>query len=522
MSQETQIRMQSNEQPRSGASAPRVGLYVDGRSVETADWLAVKDPAAPRETVGFAPLATEEHARAAVAAAHRAWKDWSTRTPADRARMLNDALSALSAEFDERTELLVRENGKVRGEAEVELGVFSWRCQLACELASELESIVRLPPLTRRPEPALEQGDGSSAKLKPYVAPPFRSEVSRMPLGVVTVIVPYNWPIAIAAASLPYALVAGNTVIVKPPPTSPLCLLRTLSLLAAKLPPGVLNVVHGTNEAVAPLIRDEKVGRVVFTGSTRGGTAIMKMAAETMTRTTLELGGNDPALVLEDATLDEAALRRLVTASFLTSGQVCMGVKRIYVHRSRYEEVVSGMSALLSRYVVGHGLDPETTMGPLNNASQRDIVLALREDAVKRGYEVRELGTLAPSATSSGGYFLRPALVLNPAFDARIVLEEQFGPALPICAFDDLPPLIERLNGEWAGLCSSVWTSDPERAASVAAQLRTGTTWVNNANAVAQDDRAPFGGFRMSGLGRELGLDGLLEFTEAHTVTYPG
>jgi len=511
-----------HQSTQSSKNAPRTLLYVNGRELETKDWLEVKDPAAPQQTVGFAPLASEAQAREAVTAAYTAWADWSRLAPVARASALKRALGALSTEFDQRVELLVRENGKVRGEAEVELGVFSWRCELACELAEQLDAVTELPALKARPQPSLTEDGSEAPKMKRYVAPPFRSQVSRMPVGVTTIIVPYNWPIAIAAASLPYALVAGNTVIVKPPPTAPLCLLRTLHLLAARLPPGVLNVVSGSNEAVAPLIRNEQVSRVVFTGSTGGGVAIMKMAAETMTRTTLELGGNDPALVLEDAMLDDAAIHRLVTASFLTSGQVCMGVKRIYVHRSRYDEVVSKMSEVLARYVVGHGLDPATTMGPLNNAKQRDIVLALRDDAAQRGYEVRELGTVSDSAGRGGGYFLNPALVLNPDFDTRIVLEEQFGPALPICAYDDLPSLVARLNAEWAGLCSSVWTSDPERAASVARELRTGTTWVNNANAVAQDDRAPFGGFRMSGVGRELGIEGLYDFTELHTVTYPG
>ncbi len=499
----------------------RVGLFVAGRAVETKDWTPVLDPAAPTKTVGYAPVATREQAESAVVAAHEAWKTWRTLAPEERASLLRDALDALDEGYGDRVELLVRENGKVRAEAEVELGVFRWRCELAAGLATELGHVRELSPLHARPQPGLAK-TGERVKVKRYEAPPFRSRVSSMPLGVVTIIVPYNWPIAILAASLPYALVAGNTVVVKPPPTCPLALIRTLHLLAAELPPGVLNVVAGPNDAVEPLVKNRLVRKIVFTGSTQAGIFMMKAAAENMTRVTLELGGNDPALVLDDATLDDAALQRLVTASFLTTGQVCMGVKRIYVHRSRYDELVAGMSALLGKYVVGHGLAADTTMGPLNNARQRDIVVTLCNEARASGCEVRELGTMSDEAQRSGGWFLRPALVLNPALDQRIVTEEQFGPALPICAFDDVDPLIDRLNEEWAGLCSSVWTSDPVRAAAVAARLRTGTTWVNNANAVAQDDRAPFGGFRMSGIGRELGVDGLLDFTELHTVTYPG
>jgi acyl-CoA reductase-like NAD-dependent aldehyde dehydrogenase len=341
-----------------------------------------------------------------------------------------------------------------------------------------------------------------------------------MPLGVVTIIVPYNWPLAILAASLPYALVAGNTVVVKPPPTTPLSVVKTLELLARGLPAGVLNVVTGSNEAVAPVISDPRVSRIVFTGSTQAGRTIMKAAAENMTRVTLELGGNDAGIVLEDAQLDDAAIERLVVASHLTTGQVCMGLKRLYVHRSRYDEVIDRMSEVLSAYIVGHGLDPEVTMGPLNSARQRDFVAELKAEAAAAGHEVREFGTLHDQAERSGGHFLLPSLVLDPSPDLRIVREEQFGPALPVLPFDDENAAIAAVNDDWSGLCSSVWSADPQRADDVARRLRTGTTWINNHNAVAEDDRAPFGGFRLSGIGRELGADGLLEFVEPHTITW--
>jgi acyl-CoA reductase-like NAD-dependent aldehyde dehydrogenase len=195
-------------------------------------------------------------------------------------------------------------------------------------------------------------------------------------------------------------------------------------------------------------------------------------------------------------------------------------MKRLYVHRSRYEEVVEGLTEVLAGYRIGNGLDPDVAMGPLNNAKQRDIVEELVREARESGTEVRDLGTVDQRALDEGGYFLPARLVLDPSPDARIVTEEQFGPALPVLPFDGVDPLVEQLNNEWAGLCSSVWTSDRDRAARLARVLRTGTTWVNNHNAVAEDDRAPFGGFRRSGIGRELGVEGLLEFTEAHTVTW--
>jgi acyl-CoA reductase-like NAD-dependent aldehyde dehydrogenase len=260
---------------------------------------------------------------------------------------------------------------------------------------------------------------------------------------------------------------------------------------------------------------------VVFTGSGAGGKAVLQLAASNLSRVTLELGGNDPALILDDAQLDAAALQRLSLACFLTTGQVCMAVKRIYVARSRYDELVSGLSGLLAAQRVGSGLLPSTTMGPLNTARQRDFVRSLCAEARGAGHEVRELGNIDPDALEARGHYLRPALVLDPNPGLRIVTEEQFGPVVPVLPFDDVEPLIDQLNSEWSGLGSSVWSADLERAAGVARRLRVGSTWINNASALAMDNRAPFGGFRQSGIGRELGSEGLREFTEPQTITFP-
>ncbi|MCD4524987.1 aldehyde dehydrogenase family protein [Nocardioides sp. cx-173] len=493
------------------ADTPSLGLVIAGESVSTGGRSRVLDPAAPDQAAGYAAAATRGDAERAVQAAVDAWPEWSALEPTERADRLVRALEGLADGREERARLLVRENGKVLAEARVELQVFETRCRLAASLAGELGGVRHLG----RPEPA----EGHAGR-EDLVLPPFRSEVMSLPIGPVTIIVPYNWPVAILAASLPYALVAGCPVVVKPPPTCPLAVVATLEILARALPPGVVNVVTGDNEAVAPVIEDPRITRIVFTGSTPAGQFMMQTAARNMTRVTLELGGNDPALVLEDAELDDAALRRLVAAAFLTTGQVCMGMKRLYVHRSRYDEVVTGMSDLLAHYRIGHGLEEGVTMGPLNNAKQRDIVEEMVGEARGSGTEVRDLGTIDALAVEQGGFFLPARLVLDPRPEARIVTEEQFGPALPVLPFDDAEQVVDRLNDEWAGLCSSVWTADRDRAAHLARRLRTGTTWVNNHNAVAQDDRAPFGGFRRSGIGRELGVEGLLEFTEAHTVTW--
>lgn len=481
-----------------GAAPVRTGLLIDGKTVETEEWTAVRNPAAPDLVVGHSAAATPEQARAAVAAADAAFPAWAAMPARRRAEIISEALTLLDGSEAERAALMTRENGKISFESQIEMGVFVARTRAAIDLVDSLDQVRRL--------------DG----------PPLTSYIHRLPMGVVTVIVPFNWPIAILGASLPYALLAGNTAVVKPPPTVPLAMVRTLELFAAGLPAGVLNVVTGSNEAVAPLLTDPRVRKIVFTGSTAAGKHIMAAAAQNLASVTLELGGNDPAIVLDDAVLDQEHIGRLVQGAFLTSGQVCMAVKRVYVHRSRYDELVDALSSALDTQRVGPGDDPASTMGPLNSAAQRDKVAAMLAQAAGAGAEVRELGTLAPGAATSQGHYLRPALVLDPDTGLRIVTEEQFGPALPILPFDDVDSVLDQVNNDWSGLCSSVWSADAARAAALAERLRTGTTWINHANAVACDDRAPFGGFRQSGIGREMGPEGLLSFTEAHTITRHG
>ncbi len=472
-------------------------LYVDGEARAADGVLEVRDPA-DGSLVGRAAAAGAGQAREAVAAAHRAFPAWAARSPQERAELLTAALAPLEADRPATAEVLTRENGKIRMESFVDSLVFAHRVQLATALADRVDDVLRLP------------------------APPYRTEVGHLPLGVVTIIVPFNWPLAILAASLPQALLAGNTVVVKPPPTAPLATARTVALFARGLPPGVLNVVTGTDDEIgAPLIEDDRVRKVCFTGSPGGGKRIMAMAAGSLTRVALELGGNDPAIVLPDADLGAEAMHRLFTGTFDSTGQICMAVKRLYVHRSRYAEVVDGLSAALAATRLGHGLAEGVTMGPLHSSRQRDFVAELVGQARAGGAEVREFGEPAEGADLDRGNFLRPSLVLDPAEDARVVVEEQFGPTLPILPFDDVDDAVARANDTWSGLCSSVWTADLDRAAAVAARLRTGYTFVNAHGAAHLDERAPFGGLHHSGMGREMGIEGLREFQDTHAVGFP-
>jgi acyl-CoA reductase-like NAD-dependent aldehyde dehydrogenase len=471
-------------------------LLIGGEERTADDSFPVYDPH-NGEVVGLAAAASTEDAQDAVRAAHEAWPAWAALPATERCSRVLAALEALDTDADERAELLVRENGKIRFEATIDLHVFVDRFHRAASFAAHLDEDEHIE------------------------GPPFTTTIAHVPTGVVTIIFPFNWPLAILAASLPWALMAGNTVVVKPPPTTPMSVVRTLRHVALALPPGVLNVVTGQDAVVGPVVvGDPRVKHVCFTGSVGGGRRIMQMAAENVTNVTLELGGNDPAVVLDDAAFDQAELERIAAATFMTTGQVCMAIKRLYVPRARYAEVVSGLQAILDKTVVGCGLDPNVTMGPLNTHQQRDFVVELNEEARAAGAEVVELGNYADEDVADGNYML-PALVLDPRHDLRIVSEEQFGPALPVIPYDDESEAVALANDTWSGLCSSVWSSDTEHAMRIARQLRTGVTFFNNHNATAVDERAPFGGFNQSGIGRELGVEGLLEFTQTHVMSVP-
>jgi acyl-CoA reductase-like NAD-dependent aldehyde dehydrogenase len=471
-------------------------LLIAGEERLTAARFPVYDPARTGAVIGHAAAASAGDALNAVAAAHQAWPAWAARSAAERTAVVLSALDGLDKDADERAEILSRENGKVRFEATIDLAVFTGRFHQAAGFARELD------------QPELISG------------PPFNTTITKLPAGVVTIIYPFNWPLAILAASLPYALMSGNAVIVKPPPTAPLSSVRTLQHLVPRLPPGVLNVLTGADEEVGPVVvGDPRVRHVCFTGSVGGGKRIMSMAAANLTNVTLELGGNDPAVVLDDAALDGAAFARMSGATFMTTGQVCMALKRLYVPRRRYDEVVDGLRATLESSKVGPGLDPATTFGPLNTARQRDYVAGLTEQAKSAGSEVLTFGEYTVDAAS--GNYLLPSLVLDPAPELGIVTEEQFGPALPVIPYDTEEEAVALANDTWSGLCSSVWSADTEHAMKIARQLRTGVTFFNNHNATAVDERAPFGGFNQSGIGRELGREGMREFTETHVMAIP-
>jgi acyl-CoA reductase-like NAD-dependent aldehyde dehydrogenase len=474
----------------------RTELFIAGESRSADRYLSIIDPARPDLVVGAAAAASEAQALAAVDAANAAFPAWSARTPKERADAMSSAASFLDPPPPDIVRLLTLENGKIEFESFLDIADLARLFQQTVALAAEMDEPTR------------------------YESPFSATMVERIPLGAVTIILPFNWPLAILGASLPLALLAGNTVIVKPPFSAPLATVRAVERVAAALPPGVLNIITGEDQVIgAPLIQNSAVAKVCFTGSVAAGRRIMAMAAQTLTRVTLELGGNDPALVLDDANLDDANLDQLYGGVFASTGQICMAVKRIYVHRSRYGEVVDGLSERLSRVHLGHGLDPGTTMGPLHQRRQRDYVRQLVEEAAAHGTEIREFAQLPDDQRLADGHFLRPSLALDPDQALPLVTEEQFGPTVPVIPYDREADAVAAANSGWAGLGASVWSADEERGRRVAQSLRAGYCWVNAHGAPFVDRRAPFGGLRCSGMGREFGIEGVREFMDMRAVT---
>ena len=482
------------------ADAVATTLFIGGQERRTAATMAIADPAKPGVIVGHAALATPDDVRDAVAAAKAAYPGWAALTPQQRAEQMLGALQGIDgANRDADAAILSQENGKIRFEAWVDSLVLEIRWKLAVSLADEVDASKVLPPVAG--------------------AIPVQTTVSYQPLGVVSIIVPFNWPIAILGASLPHALLAGNTVIVKPPLTAPLATTRVVQRIASQLPPGVLNVVTGPDANMSALIRNPDVAKVCFTGSVAGGRKIMEMASASLTRVTLELGGNDAAVILQDAILDDVHLDRLFAAIYDTTGQICMNAKRVYVHRSRLDEVVTGLAARLEKARLGYGLDAGTTMGPLHSPAQKRFVDELIQEAKASGARVLEFGEL-PAGEMTGGHFVRPAIVIDPSPTLRVVTEEQFGPVIPILPFDTEEQAVQAANDSWAGLAGSVWSANPDTANRVARQLVCGYVWVNDHGATRLDLRAPFGGMKASGIGREQGIEGIRAFQDTRAIAH--
>jgi acyl-CoA reductase-like NAD-dependent aldehyde dehydrogenase len=471
---------------------------VEAHALVAGEWVAgrnrteIRNPGLLSEVVGTVPVLDAGDVDRAVRAGASVQPSWAARSAADRAEIVVTAATAAAA-IEGLPALLTREQGKLLAEAAIEVG----------STVAYAQHYAGLTGLSNQPERRLSDSSG-------FV------DVHRVPLGVVALITPFNWPYALTMTKLFPALIAGNSVMVKPAPSTPLAVIAGVRAFAERLPEGLVSMLTGGVDVPQALVTHPVVRMVNFTGSTATGRLVAAAAAKTIKNVALELGGNDAAVVLDDVEITPELCQKLVDAAFVTSGQVCFALKRLYVPNPILADVVAGIGEILDAAIIGPGLAPETTMAPLHNRQQRDILAGMVDDARSRGAAVRECGTI--SVDPDSGWFLRPVVASGLDDHAPLVAEEQFGPALPVLGYDTLDEAVARANGTEYGLTSSVWSADEERAATVAIRLQSGATAINNHGAGGLGIQAPFGGVKQSGVGRELSRDGLLAYTEPHAV----
>ncbi|WP_082936866.1 aldehyde dehydrogenase family protein [Pseudomonas citronellolis] len=461
-------------------------MTIGAEPVTTDRLLEVVNPATA-EVIGHAPDAGQAELDQAVACARKAFPAWKATPHAQRRQLLKQFAQRLVDHADELAELFTLEHGRPLAMAKEEiLGASFW-----------INGIARL----ELPVEVVEETDTR------------RVEVHHEALGVVCALVPWNFPILLAAWKISHALATGNTMVLKPSPFTPLTTLRLGELTRDIFPAGVLNIISG-GDHLGPLMTSHKgFAKISFTGSTATGKRIMESAAKDLKRITLELGGNDAAIVLPDVDVDEVALK-LFMGAFFNSGQVCVACKRLYIHESIYECLRDKLHQLAQTLPIGDGMQPGVLFGPIQNLPQYRRVLQLRDEARDAG-----LVLLEGAAVPERGYFMPLTLVDNPPEDSRVVVEEAFGPILPLLRFSNVDEVIARANASDYGLAGAVWSKDVDQALEIAKRLETGTVWINQN--LESSPMVPLGGHKQSGLGVENGVAGLMEFTQPKSIFIP-
>jgi acyl-CoA reductase-like NAD-dependent aldehyde dehydrogenase len=458
-------------------------LLIGGKLIDGASTMDVINPATG-DVLARCPRADAAQAEQAIGAARVAFPAWSAKPLKERSALVLRVADAMQEAIGELSPLLTREQGKPRFGADFEI--------------HEAVRILRTFAAMELPEKVLHRGSNGSAV-----------EV-RAPLGVVAAITPWNFPLILLANKLGPALVVGNTMVIKPAPTTPLTTLRLGEICARLLPPGVVNTLTDQNDLGPLLTSHRDVVKIAFTGSTATGRKVMANGADTLKRLTLELGGNDAAIVLDDVDPVDVA-QKIFNGAMFNSGQICAAIKRVYVPDSLYDAVCNELARLAKSAVVGDGFDEGTQIGPVQNRMQFEKLKGYLEDAHAHGKVIA-----GGAALERAGYFIPPTIVRDIADDTRLVREEQFGPILPVLRYRDVADAIARANASEYGLCGSVWGASAERAYDVAMKLDSGTVWINKALDI--NPSYPFRGAKQSGIGAELGQAGLEEYTQAKVI----
>ena len=462
-------------------------MTINGESATTEQTQPVYNPAT-RSVFAQVPDASQQQLDETVQSAHIALKTWGTTTANDRQAALETYADLLEEHADAFMSLLTREQGKPRAGAEWEvLGSVAWLRAVASQ---------------RLPDEVVEDTDE-------------RRVVTRFtPVGVVGAIVPWNFPILLAIWKIAPALMSGSTMILKPSPYTPLCNLKLVELAQQAFPPGVISALSGGDDLGVWMTTHPEINKIAFTGSTETGRHVMKSASATIKRVTLELGGNDPAIVLPD--VDAKALApQLFWAAFQNNAQFCNSTKRLYIHEDVYEEVRDALADFITHHVkVGDGAEADTDLGPIQNSMQYGKVQDYFADCHVNGYTFALGGEIDEKAA---GWFVPVSLVDNPPDDSRIVCEEPFGPILPLMKWSDEADVIARANDTIYGLGASVWGKDLTAIERIGQQLEAGTVWLNEVHQYSPFQA--FGGHKQSGLGCENSLHGLMEYTNWQTIT---
>ena len=459
-------------------------LTINGQRVHSADTAQAINPATEEPICDY-PLATREHLEEAVAAAKRAFPAWAATPLVERQQLVSQLGDLIEANQEAFINLLITEQGKGRAAAEWEIGGSVYWCREIAKQSLAEEVVSR---------------DGDDEIVTRYT-----------PIGVIGGITPWNFPLLLAVWKIAPALVAGNTMVLKPSPYTPLCTLWFGELAQTVLPAGVLNILSGSNELGQWITEHPAIGKIAFTGSTATGRKVMQSAAGNLKRLTLELGGNDPAIVLPDVDA-KAIAKDLFWASFANSSQFCVACKRMYVHEDVYDDVARELVAYAKTVKVGNGMETGTELGPLQNKMQYDKVSQLLADSRDAGLKFLLGGT----PEQKPGYFIPVTLVDNPPEDSRVVVEEAFGPVLPLLKYKDVEDVIARANNTEYGLAATVWGKDLEKASAIARRIEAGTVWVNHVHVFAPN--IAFGGHKQSGVGIENSLHGLAEYCNMQTV----
>lgn len=473
-----------------------IHLLIDNEDVRTEQYTEVKDPGRLSDTVGLLAKGTVRHVDQAVQSAYQAFLQWRKVPLHERMALLAKAAAALEEMASSLAVTVSRENGMLLATTKAEIAAAAHAVRTTIELAESF--------------------------FQPKQADDGRSWVSveKRPIGVIAGIVPWNAPMILTMQKVAPALIAGNTIVIKPSPFAPMGVTVSLKTLARLFPPGVINVVHGDSDVGSALTTHPLVRKISFTGGGQTAKYVMKAAADSLKDVHFELGGNDPAIVLDDANVDDI-LPQIVGGTFRRSGQVCFAVKRIYVPHAMYDSFYRKMCEMVNEFKIGHQLDEKATFGPLNNRQQFGYVAELIQRIKQSPAKIVELGQKLDPDNWDNGYYMRPAVVRDVDPGQEIVTCEQFGPVIPLIPYHSDDEVIRMANQTEYGLGSSIWSNDFDRALKLAREIEAGMTTINGYGQTPLGFKhMPFGGVKQSGIGRENSEAGLEEYIEYHAINY--